>query len=85
MSRFVRSLSIVLPALTILIIFGCAASDPATPADTLQGWDSNARGSWYTASQGSRLIPRVWLDNLEQPGADNTGMFLNPTYIRTFR
>jgi mono/diheme cytochrome c family protein len=34
-------------------------------------------------SQGSRLIPRAWLDGLEQP--DSTGMFLDPAYIRTFR
>jgi hypothetical protein len=85
MSRFVRSLSIALPALVVMIIFGCATSNPATPADVSQGWDANARGSWYTASQGSRLIPRAWLDNLEQPGADNTGMFLDPAYMQTFR
>jgi hypothetical protein len=85
MSHFVRSLSIAISALVVTAIFGCSASNPVTPDTGTQGWDANARGSWYTASQGSRLIPQAWLDNLEQPGLDNTGMFLDPTYIRTFR
>ena len=83
MSRFVRSVSIAIAALLLIVASGCATPDPATQADAKQGWTAANRVAWYTASQGSRLIPQVWLDNLEQP--DSTGMFLDPAYIRTFR
>jgi hypothetical protein len=88
MSRFIRLFSFAIPALIFLVTPGCAAPNPATPsgpasADTTQGWTESQRVAWYTASQGSRLIPRAWLDNLEQP--DNTGMFLDPANIKTFR
>ena len=39
--------------------------------------------AWYTASQGSRLIPQAWLDNLEQPGA--TAPFLAADYVARYR
>ena len=44
---------------------------------------SDERVAWYTASQGSRLIPRDWIDALEQP--DSTAPFLDPAYVETFR
>lgn len=85
MSRSFRSFSIAVSAFIVAIILGCAASNSAASDDSIQGWDAGARMSWYTASQGSRLIPLVWLDNLEQPGAGPMGLFLDPAYIRTFR
>ncbi len=39
--------------------------------------------AWYTASQGSRLIPQAWLDNLEQPGT--TAPFLAADYVARYR
>jgi hypothetical protein len=83
MSRFVRLFSIAVPVLLLMVTPGCAAPDPATPADAAQGWADGNRIAWYTTSQGSRLVPRAWMDNLEQP--DSTGMFLDPAYIKTFR
>jgi hypothetical protein len=81
MLGFVRLLPIAVSALLLTVTTTRAQS--ATAGDTTQGWTEKQRIAWYTASQGSRLIPREWLDALEQP--DNTGMFLDPTYIRTFR
>src|ERR1700733_8680527 len=83
MSRFVRLFSIVVPVLLLMATPGCAAPEPATPADAAQGWTDGSRVAWYTTSQGSRLLPQAWLDNLEQP--DSTGLFLDPAYIKTFR
>jgi hypothetical protein len=48
-----------------------------------QGWSDAQRIAWYSATQGSRLIPLAWLQSLEQPG--NSGaLFLEPQYIRSF-
>ena len=83
MSRLVGWFSAAIPIFLLLLTPGCAAAVPPAPADTTQGWDAGGRAAWYMTSQGSRLIPRAWLDNLEQP--DSTGMFLDPAYIQTFR
>ena len=39
-------------------------------ADTTQGWTQKQRGSWYEATQGSRLIPKSWFDALEVSDGD---------------
>jgi mono/diheme cytochrome c family protein len=83
MLRFIRSFSVAIPILLLMGTLGCAAPDPAKPADASQGWSDGSRVAWYTTSQGSRLIPQAWMDALEQP--DGTGMFLDPAYIQTFR
>ena len=83
MTRLVRLLMIIAPALLLTVTGVFAALQPVTSGDTTQGWTEENRVAWYTASQGSRLIPREWLDNLEQP--DGTGMFLDPAHIKTFR
>jgi cytochrome c peroxidase len=85
MPRLLRSLMIAIPVVYIFVALGCQASDTAAPrADGWQGWSDDERVAWYTASQGSRLIPRAWLDALEQPG-DSTAAFLDPAYIEGFR
>ena len=83
MSRLITIFSLTAAALLLMLTAGRAAPQPDAPADTSQGWTDGQRIAWYTASQGSRLIPQAWLDNLEQP--DATGMFLDPAYIKTFR
>ena len=83
MSPLTRLFSIVTPILFAVVTAGCAVAQPAPMADATQGWTEANRVAWYTASQGSRLIPRAWLDALEQP--DGTGMFLDPAYINNFR
>jgi len=50
---------------------------------SIQGWSQAQTIAWYTASQGSRLIPQAWFDNLEQPDAAKP--FLDPAYIASFR
>jgi cytochrome c peroxidase len=65
-------------ALPLLTASQCTVS-PAPP----QGWSDAERVAWYTASQGSRMVPQAWLDNLEQP--DGTGAFLDPAYVASYR
>jgi cytochrome c peroxidase len=60
---------------------GANAQQPAAAA--WQGWNDAQRTAWYTASQGSRLIPRAWLDALEQP--DSSAAFLDPAYVASYR
>ncbi len=84
MPRPWRSRMAVVPFAYILIALGCQAADTPSRTDGWQGWSDNERVAWYTASQGSRLIPRDWLDALEQPGA-STAPFLDPTFIEAFR
>ncbi len=84
MPRLSRSLMIAVPSLSALLIsLGCMAADPTPAPNTAQGWADATRISWYTISQGSRLIPQAWLDGLEQPYA--SAPFLDPAYIATFR
>src|SRR5882757_1618953 len=40
------------------------------------------RSAWYSGTQGSRLIPKAWLDALEQPG--QAIPFLDHNYIESF-
>src|SRR4051812_13159665 len=53
-----------------------------------QGWSPAQKQSWYTLSQGSRLLPLAWLRALEQPGREQPGtqqLFLDRAYIEKFR
>jgi mono/diheme cytochrome c family protein len=72
--------------LPVMLAGSCATSSPQNASDlndAPQGWDKAHRVAWHTASQGSRLIPRDWLDVLEQPGS--TTAFLDKNYIASFR
>jgi hypothetical protein len=60
-----------------------APNAPTAPAGALvelpQGWSPDQKTSWYTASQGSRLLPLSWARALEQAGS--TAKFLDPAHI----
>lgn len=83
-----RSLLVVL-ALPVLagarcsLPWGPGSGSGDTGAQWPQGWAPDKTNAWYTVSQGSRLIPRAWIDALEQP--DQQAPFLDPAYIETFR
>jgi hypothetical protein len=67
-------------AIGVLLLGGsCTTTTWTSP----QGWSAMETWSWQTASQGSRLVPRVWLDNLEQP--ETSKPFLDAAYIAGFR
>ena len=74
-------------AVMLLLASSCAVVSPeptpSGPLASVQGWPADKRMAWYTRSQGSRLIPRDWLNALEQPG--NSTPFLAPAHIETFR
>jgi hypothetical protein len=76
MASLLRSL-LVAAALPVVAASNCSQ----TPG--LQGWSVERTLAWYTASQGSRLIPQSWIHALEQP--DGTGKFLDPAYVASFR
>lgn len=62
----------------------CVRSLPPSTADWgPQGWSQSETLAWYTASQGSRLIPQEWFHHLERP--DSTEAFLDPSYMDGFR
>ena len=50
---------------------GIRAQTPAVDLD--QGWSPQEQGTWYDATQGSRLIPLEWLKALEQRLATSLG------------
>jgi mono/diheme cytochrome c family protein len=84
MSRFIRLLLNSVPVLLLIACAMGAASRPAASGGATQGWTEANRVAWYTVSQGSRLIPQAWMNNLEQP--DGPGIFLDPGYInKNFR
>jgi cytochrome c peroxidase len=59
-------------------MYGVACSNMPGP----QGWTDCEQFSWYTVSQGSRLVPQSWLHALEQP--NGTGKFLDPGFLAQF-
>lgn len=73
--------------LLALVTCGCGwMADAAWAQGELpvqQGWSAAQRATWYTLSQGSRLIPLDWLRALEQPDSD--ARFLDPAHIEKFR
>jgi processive rubber oxygenase RoxA-like protein len=56
---------------------------PPPQGPTAQGWTGEERLDWYSATQGSRLIPYDWLVALEQPGSDRP--FLDDAHMAGFR
>jgi cytochrome c peroxidase len=70
-------------AVALLALAGPSRAQNPGWTDMPQGWTQAQRIAWWTATQGSRLVPRAWLDVLEQP--DSTAMFLDPAYIASFR
>ena len=63
------------------LVAGAPASGQTV--DISQGWSTKQKVFWYTASQGSRLLPLTWLRALEQPGS--TTAFLDRAHIDKFR
>lgn len=88
-TRTNERMNVVAHLIRMLIVtaFSLVALAPNGMADSWtdvpQGWSQAQRVAWWTATQGSRLIPRAWLDALEQP--DSTAMFLDPTFVASFR
>ncbi len=83
MVRSWRSLVLFVSLFCVIAAGRSGAADPGAPPDDWQGWSVAQRIAWYTASQGSRLIPQAWLHALEQPEA--AAPFLDPAYIASFR
>jgi hypothetical protein len=69
------------------LLFAAFVSPASKAADQIinvdQGWSIQQKNTWYTLSQGSRLIPLGWLRALEQP--ESSGRFLDPAHIEKFR
>ena len=54
----------------------------AKPDPWPQGWNPKQTQNWYSAYQGSRLIPEAWLQALEQPNSQTP--FLDKAYVQSF-
>ena len=66
----------------MLFSFQARSQDAQLLKELDQGWTSEQREAWYSATQGSRLIPLAWMQSLEQPG--QTKLFLEPGNIESF-
>jgi len=77
----IRHVRMCAAAVAILAAMPAARADEKVAID--QGWSTKQKVAWYTLTQGSRLIPLVWLRALEQPGSDKP--FLDRDYIASFR
>lgn len=74
-------------AATAMLACACQASRAQPAPDPLaewldQGWTPQQTQWWRNVSQGSRLIPQVWFEALEQPGSQK--LFLDPDHVRSF-
>ena len=66
----------------VLTMFGCAPKTVASGGP--QGWTPQQQSDWYSATQGSRLIPQAWAQALAAPGAGGE-KFFDPAYFARFR
>ena len=79
-----KTIRFALCALAVLASIGARAQPARLPALAVpQDWSAADKATWYTLSQGSRLIPHAWLKALEQP--DNGAPFLDPSHIARYR
>ncbi len=66
------------------LTMGATSRCPAQAYDYLdQGWTQDERQWWYTASQGSRLLPQTWFMALELAGS--TEKFTSQTNMKRYR
>lgn len=72
-----------LAPMMVLAVTACTYNPPFEGGSIgAQGWSAGEQAAWYTATQGSRLVPLAWLDALEQP--ESTDPFLKPEYFGKF-
>ena len=71
--------------LALSLLAASAVAETVVPVD--QGWSAADKKTWYTLTQGSRLIPEAWLKALEQPGpaASPPKLFLDRAHIEQYR
>ena len=67
----------------LVACFSCSWWDKDNTAQGPQGWSQDQKVAWYTASQGSRLIPQSWLHALER--SDSATPFLDQANIARYR
>lgn len=75
-------------AILLAALFGAillAGRPPAPVPDTVktqQGWTPAETGQWHRATQGSRLMPLVWFQALEQQGSE--ALFADEAHLTGF-
>lgn len=70
------------PFLVAPIFLMLTSSIAANETNMGQGWSNEERQQWYSATQGSRLLPLSWFDALEQ--SDNTKKFKESDNLASF-
>lgn len=78
-----RRLTIAGAALALALASALANTAEGDAEWVDQDWTQAQKDSWYTLSQGSRLMPLAWFQALEQPGSDQP--FLARAYTEQFR
>lgn len=68
---------------SVATIGACTANSTAAPQAGWQNWSPAQQSAWYSATQGSRLMPLAWMLALEQPDAATP--FLSPENIAQWR
>lgn len=78
-----RFFAVLAPLALCGLLFMASAHAGSDYINVEQGWTTADKTFWYTASQGSRLVPLSWLRALEQ--ADSDKPFVAPDYIASLR
>lgn len=61
---------------------GAAGTAIGAQSRNAQGWTAEEQYRWYRGTQGSRLVPKSWLDALEQPSS--TDPLLSPQHLARY-
>lgn len=64
-------------------VTACSIVKSEAQTASSQGWTSGEQGKWYSATQGSRLMPLAWFRALEQK--DGTAPFADTGHLARFR
>src|SRR5688572_24998004 len=69
--------------LAVGVVAACTVSTSGAKPEPVQGWTPEEQQRWYSATQGSRMMPLAWFKALEQ--ADAQAPFLDRAHLTQFR
>lgn len=80
---FVPSALVIAAASAAVLVSACTQTASRPQAAWSQGWTPQQQGEWYSATQGSRLLPVAWFRALEQAGS--SAPFADPANLARYR
>lgn len=69
--------------LAVGVVAACTVTSSGAKPEPVQGWTPDEQQRWYSATQGSRMLPLAWFRALEQ--AEAQAPFLDRPYLTQFR